>query len=101
MAEARAVSPLVPRTSGRTELRLHGLAQRVRRALVQAGALEGRAQIFVGLESGDAIGAGNQVALEIGGACGIELAIQITVEDALGKLTTHGQPPACAARRTG
>jgi hypothetical protein len=77
------------------------LAQRERRTLVQAGAPERRAQTFVGLESSDTSGAGNQVTLEIGGARGIEFAVEITVEDGLGEFTTHGRPPVCAARRAG
>jgi hypothetical protein len=46
-------------------------AQRYRGAFVQTGSLERSAQAFVRLESGDAIGAGNQVVLEIGGARGV------------------------------
>src|SRR5229473_7117918 len=83
---------------GSTELRLQLLAQRERSALVQAGALDRRAQIFVRLESGDAVGAGNQVTLEIGGACGVQFAIQIAVEDGLSELTAHGGPPAFFSR---
>src|SRR6202140_5792080 len=63
------------------KLCLQLLAQRLRRTLVQASALKRRAQILVNLESGDAIGAGNQVALEIGGSRGGQLAIEIAVEN--------------------
>src|ERR1700687_347272 len=87
--------------SGSAKLRLYFFSQRERSALVQAGTLEGRAQIFVGLESSDTSGAGNQMAFEIGGARGVEFAIQIAVEDRLGKLTTHGRPPVCAERQAG
>ncbi len=54
-------------------------------------------EAFLGLESGDALGARNQVALEIGGARGVELAVEITVKDGLGELTCHGRPPVSAA----
>src|SRR5712692_8105317 len=84
--------------SGAAKLRLQLLAQRERSALVQAGALDRRAQIFVRLESGDAVDAGNQVTLEIGGACGVQFAIQIAVEDGFNELTAHGGPPAFFAR---
>src|SRR6266849_3849176 len=79
--------------SGSAEFRLQLLAQRDGSALVQAGALERGAQIFVHLESSDAVGAGNQVALEIGGARSVQFAIEITVENGLGELTSHGRPP--------
>src|ERR1700737_951895 len=55
----------------------HLFAQRYRGALVQTGSLERSAQAFVGLESCDASGAGNQVVLEIGGTRGVEVALEI------------------------
>src|SRR5258708_38769052 len=44
-------------SSGSAKRSLHLLAQRERRALVQVGALAGRAQTFVRLQSGDTIAA--------------------------------------------
>src|SRR6266446_9270139 len=87
--------------SGSAKLRLQFLAQCDWSALVQASALERGPQIFVGLQRGDTVGAGNQVALEIGGARGVQFAVEITMENGLGELTIHGRPPVCAAQRTG
>src|SRR6266851_31936 len=83
---------------GRAKLRLQLLAQPDRSAFVKAGALQRRAQTLVCFEGGNAIGAGDQMALEIGGTRGVQLSVEIAVEDGFNELTAHGGPPDFFAR---
>jgi len=78
---------------------LYFLAQRPRCALIQTGTLDGRAYTFVGLQNGNAIGARNQVALEISGACRVQLAI-LGAGTAQGHIASGGLRPLAVTCKT-
>src|SRR5437879_7622421 len=62
-------------------------------AFVKAAALKRRAQRFLRPKGGSAFAAGLEVALKFRGARGVQLPIQIAVEDRASEITTHGRPP--------
>ena len=64
-----------------------------RGALSQTRALNCRSQSLLRFEFGDALWTRKQMALKFGGACRVELAVEITVEDGLRHFTAHVGPP--------
>jgi len=64
-----------------------------RGALSQARALNCRSQSFLRFEFGDTLWTRKQVALKFGGACSVEFAVEITVEDGVRHFTAHVGPP--------
>src|ERR1700730_18667489 len=82
-----------PNGRGSLPSRANFLMKSQGRAFVKTSTLERGAQGFQGFQSAYAFRTGEQMTLEIRGARGVELPVEIPVEDRLRELTTHGWPP--------
>src|SRR5580704_13675993 len=79
---------------GDLQLRTNLFAQPRRSRFIELRALKGRAQRLRRAKSGRALAASLEVALEFGGAHGVELAVEVSVQERRGEITAHGAPPA-------